>query len=161
MKWEQRLRHSRGYGVHSPFLYGVVRQAMMPHHMVGGPTQLHSDLQAAGIDKRTATRLQNYLHHVGLSEWSIDKVPSIGAEESLMIATPDCPTEVLKQMITTVVGSEEHNTKATLCVIHRRGKTSKRLRRRLVAEHKGMSAEKRHFTLLFFNPALPKQHIII
>ena len=154
------MRHSRGYGVHSPFLYGVVRQAMMPRRVVGGPTQLHSDLQAAGIDKRTATRLQNYLYYVGLSEWTINKVPPFGAEDMLMIATPDCPADVLKQMMS-IVGSEEHNTKATLCVIHRRGKTSKRLRRRLVAEHKGMSAEKRHFTLLFFNPALPKQHIII
>lgn len=158
MKLEERFRHHRGYGVHSPFLYKVVREAMMPHKVATTAPRLREELVAAGVGERTAVRLQNYLSLVGHTHWAIDTAEGT-TEGTLFVATPDCPPGVVEQMAERC--SREDTTVATLCVIHRRGRAQREWRRGLVESHKGMSAEKPRFTLLFFNPALPKQHIII
>lgn len=157
MKLEKRFRHSRGYGVHSPFLYKVVREAMMPRKVATTDTKLRGELVTVGVDGRTAVRLQNYLSLVGYTRWAINKAEEV-TEGTLFVATPDCPHEVVKQI---AERCQEGNAMATLCIIHRRGRTEKKWRREFVGAHKGMSAEKPRFTLLFFNPALPKQHVII
>ncbi|MBQ5670675.1 MAG: hypothetical protein IIV29_08305 [Tidjanibacter sp.] len=158
MKLEKRFRHSRGYGVHSPFLYKVVREAMMPRKVATTDTRLRGELVAAGVGGRTATRLQNYLSMVGYTRWAINKAEAF-TEGTLFVATPDCPHEVVEQMAE--MCGVDGTTMATLCVIHHKGKAERVWRRELVEGHKGMSAEKPRFTFLFFNPALPKQHIII
>ena len=157
MKLEKRFRHSRGYGVHSPFLYKVVREAMMPRKVATTDTRLRGELVAVGVGGRTAVRLQNYLSTVGHTHWAIDKTEEV-TEGTLFVATPDCPQELVEQM---AERCEKEGTTTTLCIIHRRGRAQKEWRRGLVESHKGMSAEKPRFTLLFFNHALPKQHIII
>lgn len=131
---------------------------MMPRRVATTTPLLREELVALGVGRRTAVRLQNYLDIAQHTCWAIDTAEG-GAKGTLFVATPDCPLGIVAQM--TERCSRENDTIATLCVIHRRGRKQKEWRRRLVAEHKGMSAEKPHFTLLFFNPALPKQHIII
>jgi hypothetical protein len=158
LKLEERFRHSRGYGVHSPFLYKVVREAMMPRRVATTTPLLREELVALGVGRRTAVRLQNYLDIAQHTCWAIDTAEG-GAQGTLFVATPDCPHEVVEQMAE--MCGVDGTTMATLCVIHHKGKAERVWRRELVEGHKGMSAEKPRFTFLFFNPALPKQHIII
>lgn len=130
----------------------------MPRKVATTDTRLHGELVAAGVGGRTATRLQNYLATVGHTRWTIDRAEAF-TEGTLFVATPDCPHEVVEQMAE--MCGVDGSTMATLCVIHHKGKAERVWRRELVEGHKGMSAEKPRFTFLFFNPALPKQHIII
>lgn len=153
-KWEQHLRHSRGYGVHSPFLYGVVRDSMMPRKVMGD-NALYNELRSRGIDKRTAIRLQNYLHHEGFTRWSIGPEEELSSQ--LCILPEECPEEMVSQMHQELC---HHAERATLCLLHST-KSRKRMRDRIVTDHPCMSAEKSRFTLLFLNPSLPKQHIVI
>ncbi len=130
----------------------------MPRRVAAADTRLFEDLVAVGVDRRTAVRLQNYLSLVGHTHWAINKAEGV-AEDTLFVATTDCRQEVI-ELMSDICGKDD-TTMATLCVIHHRGRRGKVWRRELVDSHKGMSAEKPRFTLLFFNPALPKQHIII
>lgn len=157
MKWEQRLRHRRGYGVHSPFLYEVVRSTMMPRKMTSDDRRLYDALRNKGVDHRSATRLQNYLLHVGYECWTIDQCPDNNQAKVLCIATRQCPTDELERLLN---ACQEHKEEATLCVFHR-SKEAKAECNRLVEQHSSMSAEKPRFTLFFHHRPLPKQHLII
>ncbi len=151
---EEHLRHSRGYGVHSPLLYRIVREAMMPRKVVGSDTALYDALRARGVGRRTATRLQNLLSLEGYTAWEIDGMAEAGA---MMIATAKCSEEQLRVMARRL-GERE----GVLCILHPIGShTRRRLCKELIAAHHSMSASKPAFTLLFSRKDLQKQHINI
>ena len=53
-----RARHFRGHGVHSPFVYGLVREAFMFHRLRDGEHCLYDALRRVGIFHRRAVQLQ-------------------------------------------------------------------------------------------------------
>ena len=56
----KRARYFRGHGVHSPFVYAVVRQVFMRSRLFPeGATGLYYELLARGISQRRAVQLQN------------------------------------------------------------------------------------------------------
>lgn len=151
---EEHLRHSRGYGVHSPLLYRIVREAMMPRRVKGSDTSLYDALRARRVGRRTATRLQNLLTTEGYGVWRID---AVAGEGEMMIATAGCHEEQLRAMAR-VLGEQE----GVLCILHPIGsRTRRRVCRELIAEHHSMSASKPTFTLLLSRKDLQKQHINI
>ena len=152
---DEHLRHSHGYGVHSPFLYRIVREAMMPRRVVGCDRRLYEALVARGVGRRTAVRLQNLCNLEHLEAWSIDGATT--AEAGLMIATRECSDATLEQM-----HKAQSHSGATLCILHE-GRNRAALERcgRVVEQHSSMSAEAWAFTLLFCRKDLRKQHIII
>lgn len=151
--WDH-IRHRSGFAVHSPFMYGVVRKAMMPRKVVGGGRELYDAVLAAGATRRTATRLQNYLTHLGYPAWAIDECVA----EGLVVITPKCDAPKVHAIVAELA---EGNKNATLCLLHRRDKARKALAAQLVTTHASMSASKREFTLLVYGRKLPKQHIIL
>lgn len=151
---EEHLRHSRGYGVHSPLLYRIVREAMMPHRIKGSDTSLYNALRARGVGRRTATRLQNLLTTEDYGAWKVDTVADEG---EMMIATAECHDEQLRAMARMLREQE-----GILCILHPIvGRTRRRLCKELIAEHRSMSASKPTFTLLISRKDLQKQHINI
>ena len=148
----KHLRHSRGYGVHSPLLYRIVCEAMMPRKITGSDRTLYDTLRAQGVGRRTATRLQNLysLEHYGA--WRINEVAK--AEGELMIATAECEEQNLVSMAK-ALGERS----GMLCIIHTT--RNRALRKRLVADHRSMSATNCQLTLLLWRKDLRKQHIII
>lgn len=151
--WDH-IRHRRGFAVHSPFMYGVVRGAMMPRRIVGPRRELYDALVALGTDRRSATRIQNLHTHLGYEQWTIDGA----VDEGLVVVSPNCPAEQVLNLTDTLA---EGQGEATLVVLHHRNKGQKALAERLVAEHQSMSGSKRDFTFLVYGRALPKQHIIL
>lgn len=150
----RHLRHRCGYGVHSPFLYEVVRGAMMPRRIVGESHELHDALVTRGVDKRTARRLQNLVSVVGYKGATIDSVQGKG---ELGVATIRCEESTLRSMAARVATEG-----GALCIITPVGHPSRRaICRELIGAHRSMSASKPSFTLLFGRPDLPKQHIDI
>jgi hypothetical protein len=156
LKLEKRFRHSRGYGVHSPFLYKVVREAMMPRKVATTDTRLRGELVAVGVGGRTAVRLQNLYTLEGYGAWRID---SPAAEGELAIATPHATDQEVVAMATACAKAEG----STLAILHPIGgsKMRRTLCRRLIAKHPSMSASKLSLTLLFKRADLHKQHIVI
>lgn len=150
----KHLRHSRGYGIHSPFLYRIVRESMMPRQIVANDDSLYRALRTKGADRRTAIQLQNLYEREHYPSWSIDKS---GDKEALTIATESCSEVTIRSMAQSL---KEHN--GTLCILHKPlNRQRKGFCRAIVAEHHSMSAEKRKFTLLFSRHDLRKQHIVI
>ncbi len=151
--WDH-IRHRSGFAVHSPFMYGVVRKAMMPRKVVGQNRELYDALALAGTDRRTATRIQNYLTHLGYPAWAIDECVADG----LVVITPKCDAP---KVHTIAAELAEGGKEATLCLLHRRNKARKALAAQLVTTHASMSASKKGFTMLVYGRKLPKQHIIL
>lgn len=152
---DEHLRHSRGYGVHSPFLYRIVREAMMPRGLVGSERGLYDALLARGVSVRTARRLQNLLTLEGYGAWSVDGVAE--SSNHLTIATTECSEATIGEMMEAL-----RTSGGALCLLHEgRSRARKRMCGRLIEEHHSMSASKRAFTLFFSREDLRKQHIII
>ena len=133
-------------------MYGVVRNAMMPRRIKGEQTALYDALRTEHIDRRSATRLQNYYTHLGYTEWTIDNTAGGG----LVILTTDYGEQQAGEVAIRLSKSSD----ATLCILHP-NKSRRAMARSLVAEHQSMSASKRSFTLLVYGKCLPRQHIIL
>ena len=143
---------SRGYGVHSPMLYRIVREAMMPRHIVGSDRSLYNALRHYKIGHRTATRLQNLYSLEGYAEWRIDELATAGG---LTILTPNCNAEKIRK----IVGRLEEGT---VCVTYPLlGCPRRALCRELIKAHRSMSAERPRMMLYFARTDLRKQHIRI
>ena len=62
-----RARYFRGHGVHSPFVYTIVREVFMRRELLPGDRALYGALLEAGVSRRRAVQLQNLAIHCGLS----------------------------------------------------------------------------------------------
>ncbi len=150
------IKHYRGAGVHSPFVYGVIRNAIMKHSPEGGHA-LFDELRGRGFSKKRAAQLQNlYTFH------SYSSAPF--AEEAVSAPKLDAGTlcfvmPSLSEGDTLALIEKAKGTGCALCFIEPYGgRRRRRLAQRLVAAHRHTSVDNRGFLLLFFNERLPKQH---
>ncbi len=60
-----RVRHLRGHGIHSPFVYAVVRAAFVGRGFAEGDRVLYDDLRKRGIGAATARQVHNLSVHCG------------------------------------------------------------------------------------------------
>lgn len=153
---EEHLRHRAGFGVHSPMLYRIVREAMMPRKIKGADRGLYEALMARGVCRRTAVRMQNLYSLEGFTAWKIDEV---AREGELAIATLSASKELTEEM----VAACRNHTPSTLCILHPvvGGGKRRALCREILQSHPSMSASKPSLTLLFNRADLHKQHIVI
>ena len=145
-----RVRFFRGHGVHSPFVYNIVRQVFMRSSLMEGETTLFEALLAQSVAKRPAMQLQNLYTHCGYRTFALDSLTTpcdlcIATEQHNEQATVDLARRAASQG-TTLVLMEPYNgrERADLC-------------RRLVEEHPCTSVDKGSYLLLFTHPNLPKQ----
>ena len=59
------VRHWRGHGIHSPFMYGIVRNVFMKSKITGPDTRLYDELRRERIGRkpsryRTCTRIAGW-----------------------------------------------------------------------------------------------------
>ena len=57
----KRARYFRGHGVHSPFVYAIVREVFMQSKLRSNNRELYEELLNAEVSKRRATQLQNLM----------------------------------------------------------------------------------------------------
>ena len=77
-----RARFFRGHGVHSPFVYDVVRNVFMRDTLLPGDRALFRELLAAGVPERRAVQLQNLAIHCGYASFGLNR-----ADAEFCIAT--------------------------------------------------------------------------
>lgn len=144
-----RARYFRGHGVHSPFVYDIVREVFMKHSIQGDDRRLYESLCRAGVSSRRAVQLQNLFSHCGYQTFGVD-----GEEHAaLCVLTRNYPEN---RILSAVAAAAESGT--TLCVMEPyRNIMRRELCRRIVREHRSTTVDNRGY-LLIFNNHLPKQH---
>jgi hypothetical protein len=152
-----RVKHYRGAGVHSPFVYGVIRNAMMKTSPEGNDHPLFDTLRERGFSRRRAAQLQNLYNFLeytsALFAEDENQLPAMDAS-ALCFVMPTLPEHATHELVTAAEGSG-----CTLCVISPYGSRSRhKMARTLIARHRHTSVDNRGFLLLFFNHRLPKQH---
>ena len=146
-----RIKHYRGHGVHSPYVYNLVRKVFMCKALPQDRENLlYKALVDCNVPVRRAVELQNMLYHCGTESFSIDSTTALG---QLHIVTTPQPlseyekllTEAAKQGTTVVVLNPYLNREhRTTCA-------------ELIMRHHSTSVDNRGY-IIFFNNHLPKQH---
>ncbi len=145
-----RAKHYRGYGIHSPFVYGLIRKVFMCSRLVDNSrTELYEALLALGVARKRAVQLQNTMIYCGCNTFAIN---GDGSAE-FNIATADYPADSLPAAYET---ARRHG--ATLVVMVPYANRERRdACRAIIAEHRSTSVDNRGY-ILIFNNKLPKQH---
>ena len=144
-----RIKHRKGHGVHSPFVYALVRKVFMNRKLAEGTgTVLYDLLRAEGIAAKSARQLHNLMFHIEAKSFSIDQV-----EGDVSILLPNYPTEALAAAL-----EEAARDGLTLVVCHPYATRERQdAVSAMVNEHRSTSVDNRAY-VLFFNNYLPKQH---
>ena len=147
-----RARYFRGHGVHSPFVYSVVRQVFMSHRLLSAETSLRDALVAAGVPERRAMELQNLMTHCEYRTFAIDE-----ASAELCVATRMRPKAETLRLVRTACGRG-----ATIAVMEPYAdRDRERMCGAIVAGHGSTTVDNRGYLLIFNNKYLPKQHFRI
>jgi len=146
-----RARYFRGHGVHSPFVYDIVRSVFMRDDLLPGRRDLYEALLTAGVSRRRAVQLQNLMIHCGYTTFGLNR-----ADAEFCIATRSLSrTETLA-----LVGdaAAAGNTVAVMSPYD--GRERRAMCLQIVAAHRSTTVDNRGY-LLVFNNNLPKQHFRI
>lgn len=146
-----RARYFRGHGVHSPFVYAIVRQVFMRSRLAGDDTTLHDALLRLGVGRRRAVQLQNLCTHCGYRRFSID---ALDDPCDLCLLTPRPSPETTRTLVREAAA--RGTTVALLAPYD--GEERAALCGELVERHGCTSVDNRGYLLLFSDDHLPKQH---
>ena len=146
-----RVRHFRGHGVHSPFVYQIVRKVFMQKRFLGEDRALYEQLIAMDLSHRRAMQLQNLAVHLDYHTAAFDgwkegcdwMLLGVGLDEQ---ATRCAIEKASATGITAVLLTPYDNPARTT------------LSKELIEAHRCTSVDHRGYLLLFTNPNLPKQH---
>lgn len=144
-----RIKHRKGHGVHSPFVYGFVRRVLMTKTLCeGSGTELYDSLVAEGITEKRAREIHNTLYYIEGQSYSINEV-----ECDLSILLANYPTENLR-----VAYEEAKEAGVTLVICQPYLNRERQAEvKALIEEHRSTTVDNRAY-ILFFNNRLPKQH---
>ena len=144
-----RAKHYHGYGVHSPFVYSLVRKVLMAKSLFEDTgTAFYDSLRVNGVSEKSARQLHNLLYHIEGQSYSINEV---GGDVSVLL--DNYPTEKLSMAceeatsegVTLVVCQPYLNRERQNCI------------KSLVDNHHSTTVDNRSY-IIFFNNKLPKQH---
>ncbi len=147
-----RLRHRRGHGVHSPYIYNIVREVFMRRKSLCGQAPLYEALISLGVRSKRARELENLRHHCGFSTFGVDSMEPL----DMVICTEGlAPEKIMRiaelatQSGTTVVVLSPHlnPVRGALCDT-------------IVARHISTTVNRLGY-LIIFNNHLPKQHFTL
>ncbi len=152
------VRHFRGHGVHSPFVYRVVREAAMrKREIIGEDQSLYNQLRTLGISRKRSVQVQNLYTICGCKEFVVDGIEgSIESGTMWIISAATEPTQITT--LTEQVGPAE----SIICILYPRNSASRyRATRQAIDAHNGLSIDNIGFVSLHCNDKRLKQHIRI
>ena len=146
-----RIRHFRGHGVHSPFVYNLVRKVFMHKGLLSDENRsLYDAIVALGTPTRLATELQNILTYCDYHTFSIDSADCVA---EFNILTEHYPTAELNGALSRA--AERGTTLVVMFPYLYRERTD--VCQNLIDLHTSTSVDNGGY-ILFFNNYLPKQH---
>ena len=144
-----RIKHHKGHGVHSPFVYGFVRKVIMAKTLCDeSGTALYDSLIAVGMAEKRARELHNTLCYIEGQSYSINEV-----EGSLSILLADYPIEKLHEAYEV---AKQNGLTLVVCQPYLNRERQSEVRA-LIDKHRSTTIDNRAY-ILFFNNRLPKQH---
>lgn len=146
-----RARYFRGHGVHSPFVYRMVRQVFMKRDFLTDERTLYEALTACRVPHRRALQLQNLAAHLGYGAFCLN---AWSERADWLLLTPQVTTDAVREWVARAAACGQ--TVALLAPYEQHEWA--RLCRTLIDEHRCTSVDNRGFVLLFTHPDLPKQH---
>ncbi len=146
-----RAKHFRGHGVHSPFVYNMVRKVFMRRgKLLDDNHALFDTLVATGISRRRAAELQNAMIYCDATTFAIDNSDCIA---EFNIVTEQFPLNALHE-----VAKRAAEQRVTLIIVSPY-KTRERndVCNAIIEQHTSTSIDNRAY-LILLNNHLPKQH---
>lgn len=144
-----RIKHRKGHGVHSPFVYGFVRKVLMTKTICEEMgTALYDSLVANGVAEKRARELHNTLCYIEGQSYSINEV-----ECDLSILLVGYPTEKLREAYEV---AKRKGVTLAICQPYLNRERQNEVKA-LRDEHRSTTIDNRAY-ILFFNNRLPKQH---
>lgn len=148
----KRARYWRGHGVHSPFVYDIVRQVFMCRELKYSDNALFEALSALDIPRKRCIQLQNLFHHCRYTRYGIDCKAEAFAGLDMVIITTDIEAEELA-----LLAEAARLNAVTLCIIAPAlDKARRKACEEIVSAHRCTSIDNRGY-LLLLNNHLPKQ----
>ncbi len=148
----KRARYFRGHGVHSPYIYNIVRQVFMRSKLNVEEHPLYDALVALGVAKRRAVQLQNLVVHCEYNTWVIDSL----TKADFIVATVDIVPETLAEY-----ASFARDKGVTLCIMNPYYSAERWAAcSAIIDAHPSTTVDNRAY-LLVFNNHLPKQRFRI
>lgn len=145
-----RAKHYRGHGVHSPFVYGLVRKVFMRKTLQEDTgTTLYDALCKLGVSKKSARQLHNTLYYIGGKSFAINDV---GCDLSILLS--DYPTD---KLCAAYQDAELEGGTLAICQPYANRERQSEVNA-LIEAHSSTSVDNRTYVLLFFDKKLPKQH---
>lgn len=146
-----RARYFRGHGVHSPFVYSIVRYVFMCRKQLSDDCRIYDVLLAAGVARRRALELQNLFIHCQYTTFGLNR-----ADVDMGIVMRDVEHDSLPKL-----AFEAAQRGATLVIMSPyMGLEREMVCREIVAQHHSTTVDNRAY-LIIFNNHLPKQHFRI
>lgn len=151
------IRHFRGHGIHSPFIYNMVRGAFMSRR-IEGRGLLFRQLLEHGIDTHTARQLNNMYEYCPLDGYLLP------GQWSARSTAPGYPLLVIamagkRYCYDTHFLSDALATGSSVAVLYHY-QADRKLRHWVKEMRSGtyMSIDKKRFFVVFGNSGLPGQH---
>ncbi len=143
-----RLRHFRGHGVHSPYIYNIVREVFMRKTLIQQTnTKLYDTIKMVA-ERSVAIELQNIATLCGYHNFAIDS-----SEAEFIILKDYTNWEETLRIA--------RNCGATVAILKSKGKQEfESIRDEVDQNHRSTLISKRAY-LLIFNNHLPKQRFIL
>ena len=149
----RRARYFRGHGVHSPFVYSIVRQVFMRSKFITDDSYYTTVVYRAMLDRqiphKRALQLTNLCAHCGYRDISYGN--PCAAE--LMVVPQSVEPESFARYVQIAAECGATLVIMTPYLNHKRDTAC----REIVARHKSTTVDNRGY-LLIFNNHLPKQH---
>lgn len=144
----RRARYFRGHGVHSPYVYAIVRKVFMqPKLMVEGHP-LYQRLVSLGVPQRRSVQLANLTTHCGYDSWAVDTLERV----AMIVATLNTTYEYLEEY-----ARYARECGATLCIVAPYNNANRwNVVKTIIDAHPSTTVDNRGY-LLIFNNHLPKQ----
>lgn len=148
----RRARHFRGHGVHSPYVYNIVRKIFMQSKLVADTRDLYDALLARGEAERRCVQLQNLVAHCKYHSWRIDAME----ECDIIVCTLNTTYDHLQEYV-----AYARERKLTLCIMDPYNNANRwEVCRTIVEQHRSTTVDNRAY-LLVFNNHLPKQVFVL